>query len=155
MHGRLGSSRPLLYTHPQTMSLALTWGLLIISVVISAMCVFPVYIIDKHPDRYADCMASAVRRRSSTSKFIRAMLSTPASLYVFCTSSRHLVDTSEQQTALVSALNTFHLGLVLHVVWSYVVDGAGGLNDGVVVWSWPASIVVTVRLHNTSPRSLY
>jgi hypothetical protein len=50
------------------------------------------------------------------------------------------------QTALVWALNTLHLGFAMHIPWYYLVDGAGGKHDNVVVWSWPASIIVTVRL---------
>jgi hypothetical protein len=50
------------------------------------------------------------------------------------------------QTALVWALNTLHLGFAIHIPWYYLVDGAGGKHDDVVVWSWPASIIVTVRL---------
>jgi hypothetical protein len=47
---------------------------------------------------------------------------------------------------MVWILNTIHLGLAMHIPWYYLVDGAGGTHNDVVVWSWPASIIVTVRV---------
>jgi hypothetical protein len=50
------------------------------------------------------------------------------------------------QTGLVFGLSTVHLSFALHVPWYYLVDGAGGNNDNVVVWSWPSSVILTVRV---------
>jgi hypothetical protein len=51
-----------------------------------------------------------------------------------------------EQTGGVWVLNTVHLGMVIHVPWYYLIDGAGGIHDSKIVWSWPASVIVTVCL---------
>jgi hypothetical protein len=50
------------------------------------------------------------------------------------------------QTGLVLGLSTVHLSFALHVPWYYLVDGAGWSKNGVVVWSWPSSVILTVRV---------
>jgi hypothetical protein len=50
------------------------------------------------------------------------------------------------QTGLVFGLSTVHLSFALHVPWYYLVDGAGRNNNTVVVWSWPSSVILTVRV---------
>jgi hypothetical protein len=48
------------------------------------------------------------------------------------------------QTGSAFVLNTIHVGLSAHIPWYYLVDGAGGKYDDVIVWSWAVNALITV-----------